>query len=247
MAPLSYDRYRVEVVHQTGLLRDVLQGVDPATEVPTCPGWTLADLVGHIGGNLRAVGAAVRDATGQADDATALDDDPTASVDRISEEADRFAAALRAAEPGTAVAVWSVPGTALSWARRATHDLVVHRADAAGAVGADYTVAPEVAVDALDEFLELLQEVGAVALPGHRGGGIRLHATDTEGAEWLVEPAEKGFTWRRGPGEAAVTLRGPLTDVLRVFYRRLPATDTRVEVSGDAALLDRWLEQASLG
>jgi len=35
--------------------------------------------------------------------------------------------------------------------------------------------------------------------------------------------------------------------VLRVFYRRLPSNSQRVEVLGEAALLDLWLERVSLG
>jgi hypothetical protein len=65
-------------------------------------------------------------------------------------------------------------------------------------------------------------------------------------AEWLIELGADGFTWRRGHEKATVALRGPLADVLRVFYRRLPAGSERVEVVGDAALLDFWLERVSL-
>ena len=76
-----------------------------------------------------------------------------------------------------------------------------------------------------------------------------LHAADTEAglaAEWLIELGTDGFTWRRGHEKATVALRGPLSDVLRVFYRRLPADSERVEVVGDAALRDFWLERVSL-
>ncbi len=113
MALLTHDRYCDEVITQTDLLRDTLQGADLSLDVPTCPDWTLAQLVRHIGGNLRELGA-------------------------------------------------------------------------------------------------------------------------------------DGFTWRRGHEKATVALRGPLTDVLRVFYRRLPADSERVEVLGEAALLDFWLERVSL-
>jgi hypothetical protein len=82
------------------------------------------------------------------------------------------------------------------------------------------------------------------------GKSIHLHATDTEpevAAEGLIELGSDGFTWRRGHEKATVALRGPLADVLQVFYRRLPADSERVEVLGGAALLDFWLERVSLG
>src|SRR6266511_4349466 len=141
MTPLTHDRYCDEVITQTGLLRDILQGADLSLTVPTCPDWTLARLVRHIGGNLRSVETAVR--TG-----------------------------------------------------RAVEDPVRQVPDAAGSDGDDPAT-----LDA-----------------------------------WLADAAQK----------STVALRGPLADVLRVFHRRLPADSERVEVVGDAALLDFWLERVSL-
>jgi hypothetical protein len=65
-------------------------------------------------------------------------------------------------------------------------------------------------------------------------------------AERLIELGTDGFTWRRGHEKATVTLHGPLADVLRVFHRRLPADSERVEVLGEARLLNFWLEHVSL-
>jgi hypothetical protein len=45
MTPLGYDRYCDEVIIQTDLLRDVLKGADLSVIVPTCPDWTLTQLV----------------------------------------------------------------------------------------------------------------------------------------------------------------------------------------------------------
>src|SRR3954454_13503429 len=43
------------VVEQTSTLADWVHGRDAATPVPTCPKWTLADLVDHVGGTQRMV------------------------------------------------------------------------------------------------------------------------------------------------------------------------------------------------
>lgn len=252
---LGHDRYCTEITDQTGRLRATLHGADWSAAVPTCPGWTLLDLVRHVGGNLHAVGAAVRNTVGplrdgRADDAAGPGTDAPAVLDAwLARQAEECADALREAGPDLDVAVWTIPGTALSWARRATHDLVVHRADAAAAVDADYTVAPEVAADTVTELLELFGAPGAVAFPGDGGRTIGLHAADPAGrgrAEWLVEVGEQGLSWRFGRGRADVTVRGALTDVLRLCHRRLPVDSDRVEVRGDVALLDRWLEQVAL-
>jgi uncharacterized protein (TIGR03083 family) len=262
MTPLGHDRYCDEIVTQSDLLRTVVDGADLSVTVPTTPAWNLGQLLRHVGGNFRAVELAVR--TGRAivepakqvpDWAGPDGDDPAALDAWLAEGAARAAATLRQAGPDVPAQIWVFQRPSGFWARRDALDLVVHRADAAGAVGADYAVAPEVGADAVEELLELMSDPQVAAssprLAELRGGGetIHLHATDTEpglAAEWLIEFGPDGWTWRRGHEKATVALRGPMADVLRVFYRRLPADSERVEVVGDAALLDFWLERVSL-
>jgi uncharacterized protein (TIGR03083 family) len=262
MTLLGHDRYCDEIVTQSDLLRAVVDGADLSVTVPTTPDWTLAQLLRHIGGNLRAVDLAVRTGTAVVEPAKQVPDwagpdgdDPAALDAWLAEAAARSAATLRQAGPDTAAQVWVYQRPTGFWARRGALDLVVHRADAAGTVGADYAVAPEVAADAVEELLELMSNPEVAAASPRtaelRGGGetIHLHATDTDprlAAEWLIEFGPDGWTWRRGHEKATVALRGPIADVLRVFYRRLPAASERVEVLGDAALLDFWLERVSL-
>jgi uncharacterized protein (TIGR03083 family) len=240
----------------------VVGGADLSVTVPTTPDWTLTQLLRHIGGNLRASEAAVRTGTAVVDPAKQVPevagpatDDPDALDAWLAEGAARWAETLRRAGPDVRTQLWVFTKSTGFWARRAAQDLVVHRADAAGAVEADYTVAPDLAADAVDELLELISDPmvrsGTPSLHELRGTGetIHLHATDTDpglSAEWLIELGPDGFTWRRGHDKGTVALRGPLTDVLLVFYRRLPADSDRVEVLGDAALLDFWLDRVRL-
>jgi uncharacterized protein (TIGR03083 family) len=262
MTPVGHDRYCDEIITQTDALRNLLGAADLSVTVPTCPDWTLADLVRHIGGNLRSVETAVRNR----EHACVIDeqtpragepdgDDPTLLDAWLAEVAERFAETLRKAGPDAEAQVWGFQKSTAFWARRATHDLVIHRADAAATVGSDYTVSPELAADAIDELLELVSDPkvadSSPRLAELRGPGksIHLHATDTGpelAAEWLIELGADGFSWHRGHQKATVALRGPLADLLRVFYRRLPPSSHRVEVLGEAALLDLWLERVSL-
>jgi uncharacterized protein (TIGR03083 family) len=260
---LGHDRYCNEVIVQTGALRELLMGADLSVTVPTCPDWTLAQLMRHIGGNLRSVEAAVRSraamhlADERVAEAAGPDRDDQALLDAwLEESAAMFADTLRVAGPDAEARVSGFQGSTAFWARRATHDLVIHRADAAATVGADYVVASELAVDAIDELLKLVSDpqladsAPRLAEPRGLGKSIHLHASDTEpelAAEWLIELGTDGFTWRRGHEKATVAVRGPLTDVLRVFYRRLPVDSGRVDVLGEAELLDFWLERVSLG
>jgi uncharacterized protein (TIGR03083 family) len=259
---LAHDRYCDEVVTQTDLLRKVVEDADLSVTVPTTPDWTLAQLLRHVGGNLRATETAVRTDTAIVEPAKQVpevagpaEDDPDALDAWLAEGATRFAETLRRAGPDARAQVWVHQQPTGFWARRAALDLVVHRADAAGTVNADYAVAPELAADAIDELLQLISDPmvrsATPSLAELRGAGetIHLHATDTDpglSAEWLIELGSEGFTWRRGHERATVALRGPLADVLLVFYRRLPADSERVEVLGDAELLAFWLDRVRL-
>lgn len=258
MTLLAHERYCDEITLQTGLLRDLVRDADPTTEVPTCPGWTLDRLIRHIGGNLRTVGLAIR--TGEAVDRPAeqvasldgpSEQDPAALDAWFAEAAAQYADALRDAGPDGEAQVWGIPWKTSAWGRRALHDVVIHRADVALALGAGYPLERDLAEDAVDEMLELfsgLQAMGAVpALADLRGleSSIAIEAGDG-GSRWLIEFGEDGFRWRRGEGAATVTLRGPLVDVLLVLYRRLPPDTATVAVLGDAAVLDFWLARVSL-
>ncbi|MFE2733293.1 maleylpyruvate isomerase family mycothiol-dependent enzyme [Streptomyces sp. NPDC059349] len=260
---LAHDRYCDEVVAQTALLAGHLVGADLTATVPTCPDWTLRDLVVHLGGAHRWVEAIVRTgATEEIPDEKVPgfegpgSDDPAELAAWLMEGAELTARTLHAAGPDTRVWAWSWQHTTGFWARRMTHETVIHRADAALTARAAYEVAPELAADAIDEWLQIVAHAQrsdpSDTAAELRGGGrsLHLHATDAPAelnAEWLVELGEDGFTWRRGHEKATVALRGPLTDVLLAFYRRAPLDGGRVEVLGERELLDFWLARATFG
>jgi len=58
--PLDFDRYRAEIVTQAELLRGHVDGADPALGVPSCPEWTLGQLLRHTGAGLRWAADIVR-------------------------------------------------------------------------------------------------------------------------------------------------------------------------------------------
>jgi uncharacterized protein (TIGR03083 family) len=264
MSSLEHGRFCQEVVNQTGLLVATLEGAELSATVPTAPDWALSDLVRHVGGNLRSVEQAVRtgepvtDPEGQVPDHGGPSGGDLAPLFAwLTEAAGRFASTLSAAGPGVEAQVWTVRWPTAAWARRAAHDLLVHRADAAGTVGAAFTTAPDLAADALDEFLDLMSnpQVAAAAAetagPGPAGpaGSIHLHATDTGPevpSEWLIELGSPTLTWRHAHEKATAAVRGPVTDVLRVAYRRLPPDADGIEVLGDREVLDGWLERMRL-
>ncbi|MGW0536193.1 maleylpyruvate isomerase family mycothiol-dependent enzyme [Streptomyces sp. NPDC003032] len=263
MTTLGHDRYCAEVTTQIDLLRATLNGADLSVTVPTCPDWTLSQLARHMGGAVRwsehlvATRAERNVPDEDVPDAGGPEgDDPAALDDWLARTAALGERTFRAAGADAKVWAWADDHTAGFWARRMTHELAIHRADAAIAAGVAYEVAPDVAADAIDEWLDLVRfaqvtdpEDGASELKG-AGRSIHLHATDAPpglNAEWLIEFGDDGFTWRRGHAKATVALRGPLTEVLLAFYRRRPLDGGSVEVLGERELLDFWLERATFG
>ncbi|MFI6337279.1 maleylpyruvate isomerase family mycothiol-dependent enzyme [Streptomyces sp. NPDC050535] len=263
---LGHDRYCDAIEAQVRQLRDVVnsEGVVLSATVPTCPDWSLEQLVRHTGGALRWVELLVRTRAREnvPDEdvpwaaGPAAEGDPAALDGWLAETGEMLVGTLREAGPDTEVWAWAGVHNSGFWARRMTHELAIHRADATLAAGLPYEVEPEVAADAIDEWLGIVEYIQrtqphdpARELRG-TGRGIHLHATDTDAglnAEWVVELTEKGVVWRRGHERATVALRGPLTDVLLAFYRRLPLDGGRLEVLGERELLEFWLERATFG
>ncbi|MFD4757818.1 maleylpyruvate isomerase family mycothiol-dependent enzyme [Streptomyces sp. NPDC058439] len=258
MSALRHDLYCDEIIGRTDALRAAIKGADLGATVPTCPDWTLRDLVVHVGGAHRWVGEIVRTRAteevpdDQVPEFTPEGDDPAVLDAWLAEGAAKTVESLRAAGPDQKVWSWGWERSTGFWARRMAHETIVHQADAALTVKTGYEVAPGLAADTIEEWLEIVafaQAAGDEKAAGLRGGGrsIHLHATDVPEAGWLIEFGEDGFTWRRAHEKATVALRGPLTDVMLVFNRRLAADSDRVEVLGDAELLDFWLERAVFG
>ncbi|WP_409332482.1 maleylpyruvate isomerase family mycothiol-dependent enzyme [Trujillonella humicola] len=260
---LDHDRLIRVLTEQTGLLRDVVRAADPAAPVPSCPGWTIGALVRHLAGGLRwAAEIVATHATRPPDDRSFRDVDrdteqsPAELDAQLAEGSAALAAALRDAGPDAPLWTPLGPGTAAFFARRFAHEAAVHRADATLAVGQPFALEPEVAVDALDEWLDLaclprmldlFPERRALLGPGRT---VHLHATDTAAeldAEWVVDLTGAVPTWRRAHEKSAVAVRGPVTGLVLLVYGRRPADGDDLQVFGDRGLLTTWLAASPFG
>jgi uncharacterized protein (TIGR03083 family) len=254
---LTSDRLAQALLDQAEQFADLVAGADSSVEVPSCPGWDLRHLVEHVGQAHRYATAMVRhQATGPGDVAWLSSKLPDGgSRDWLTDGAAGLVAAVR--EVGPDRPVWNFtrrPGaTAAFWLRRMAHETAVHRADAALALARPYDLEPELAADALSEWLELVTSPGAaVARPELveqlRGSGQTLHLLATDRTlptsyEWTIHRGPDGVSWTPGPsepGRGGVQVAAPVTILLLAVLSRVGPKDPRVAVTGDAALWDHW-------
>ncbi len=268
---MGFERHRTWIVSQTELLvAGLAGGADLRAPVPSCPGWTLGALLRHVGGGHRWAAEIVRTrATGFVPDSivrdVAGDDSGAVPGDWLLDGAHELAAAL--GEAGADAEVWTPfeVGGMPFWARRFAHETLMHRADAMLAAGVPFEVATEVAVDALDEWMELdahpvhfdldpakREILGAgrtiALIPGEeaKSPDERWDESWGETAEgWFVDLTGTVNAWRRGGGPAAVTVRAPLRELLLMVYRR--RTPDGMTVEGDTNLLHHWLNHVAFG
>jgi uncharacterized protein (TIGR03083 family) len=239
------DVHAVAFVEENELFATLAATADPDTPVPTCPGWSLKQLFRHVGRGDRWAATIVR--TGAVADPREVADGRPPEGGLVEWLRGGPRAVLDAvAEVGPDAPVWTFTGPqpASWWIRRREHEVLVHRADAAFALGLDYPLPAERAADGLSEYLGLLAarkpDPADAALAD--GATLHLHATDDglgAAGEWLVRGAERGVVWEHGHGKGDVAVRGPAVDLLLAVMRRRPADS--VETVGDAAVWLRWI------
>ncbi|MEI5101162.1 maleylpyruvate isomerase family mycothiol-dependent enzyme [Streptomyces sp. PmtG] len=261
MTNVTLERYAAEIVTQTEQLRSLIKDADLSAPVPTCPGWSLGNLLRHVGGahrwservvRTRASGPVPHD---QVDD---VDGDDTADAaalgDWLAEGAALLADTLREAGPDARVWTPAPGGTPVFWGRRMLFETVLHRADAVTAVGGPYPLDADVALIGLNEWMEFteLPQVceSPEALRALLGPGrtVHLHATDVEPAgagEWLIDLTGDAITTRRTHEKAAVAVRGPAASLLALLYQRESVLAEAPEIIGDRALFEQWRETVS--
>jgi len=253
MQPISTERYCAGILSSTDIFARLVDGADLTKKVPTCPEWTLRQLATHLGRAQRWAAQIVVTRSAEmipfreVPDGR-LPDDPARHADWLRAGAERLVTALR---DGGSDPVWTSAGIrpASFWARRMAHETAVHRADAELAAGLRPTFAPDLAADAIDEWLGFLsgpapeeQDRRLEALPD--GMVLHVHATDNQlggDGEWMVRREGSQVLVEHGHGKGDAAVRGPAGSLLLVLVRRVPPDDPQVEVLGDRALLDRWL------
>jgi uncharacterized protein (TIGR03083 family) len=223
-------------------------------QVPTCPDWTVADLVRHVAQVYQHKVEIMRHGKepevwppagfGTADPLGLLDE----SYSELSRE-------LGSRDPGEACPTFYGPDQTVGfWMRRMAQETVVHRIDAE--LGARVPVAPvpgDLAADGIDELLQIFVGWGFTEWPedfagplqnspGH-GFLIRADATaESQAVSWLVRTGAGQLTVEGGPAAASaaagahdVSVTGSPAAILRWAWNREAAGEAgEVTISGNA-------------
>ncbi|MEV7612715.1 maleylpyruvate isomerase family mycothiol-dependent enzyme [Streptomyces sp. NPDC089799] len=259
--------FRREVAAFERAAHRALDGGGPAQPVPSCPGWSVADLVGHLGGVHRYVAHILRGALTERPDhgdlalyglpsdpavlaawpnperAPNLAPAPPQLTEWFTEGAADLAELFRATDPDLPVWTWHpdpAEHTAAFWLRMQTIEAAVHRWDAEGAIGEPAPVDPALAADAVLQTIQAMAPGRRAMQPVPPGEGERYRFRRTDGpGDWTVE--FRGDEVRLAPdGQAAVELAGSASDLMLFLWHRVPAG--ALTVTGEERLVDRYFE-----
>jgi uncharacterized protein (TIGR03083 family) len=244
--------FRTTLLEETKSFGELIRSADPTTPVPTCPGWTLNQLLKHVGRGNRWCAQIVAERRAEPLDPREVrngrpPEGDDAAIEWLDEGAQAVLDAVDQVGPETRVWTFLGPKPAGWWIRRRVHEATVHRADAAFAVGAEFNLAPELAADAISEWIErIVAQSDTHNAPIDRGIALHLHATDDglgPTGEWMVTNDEDGLNWTHDHGKGEAAVRGRATDLLLAIVRRRSTEAAGVEVLGDRAVWDGWLER----
>ena len=226
-----------EIRRESAVVARLAAQLPPDAGVPSCPAWTLRDLVVHLGAVQRFWATNIRTADpthpdesgGDPDDPSSPRPSDTELSDWMQASTEQLVAAIgAAADDSPCWTWWGEPRTAGAVARHQVQEAAVHRWDAEAAGGTPGPLDTAAAADAIEEFLAVSLGDALDALQG----SVTITASDAD-ASWTVG---------RDGGPAA-DIVGTASDLLLVLYRRIDHAGVTVE--GDTELAATFLGLAS--
>ncbi|MFJ7587864.1 maleylpyruvate isomerase family mycothiol-dependent enzyme [Streptomyces sp. NPDC097617] len=237
--------FRTEAAAFEKAVRRAFDLGEPVPAVPSCPGWTVTDLVRHLGGVHRFLVHVLRERlTAPPDPAGPTlpgpPDGPDALTDWFAQGARELAELLSELGPDTAVWTWSAEQTSGFWLRMQLIELAVHRWDAESATGPPGRLDPAVATDAVTQTFEVMAPARRGWLRAPAGAGERYRFRRTDGPEtWTVVLSGDQVLLEPGSTDPTdVEAAGTASDLALFLWGR--PTPTALRVHGDAALLPHW-------
>jgi len=235
MTRLEYGRYLQLLSTDGERLAHAASHLD--APVPPCPGWDVREAVRHTGSVYRNKVACMR--LNRRPEDGEWNGEPAHHEDLVlwfRDSLELLLDELRSRKPEDATYTWWPPEqNAGFWARRMALETAVHRADVESASGAVTAVDRDLAIDGIDEVLQIFLVARGNVESEQDGGGTVAVSVDT--ATWTVLLRADGVSVQLG-GDAHPDARlsgEPSALFLYLWGRGLADPLNR---SGDVALVD---------
>ena len=258
---LPAHRY-LELIRIDGnLMADTAASLTLEVNVPTCPGWTVRDAVLHTAVVYLHKISCTRFGVSPdpwppdswpSEDAEA---DPVGFLRRCLGE---LLTELESRDPASPSATWWPPDQTVGfWCRRMALETAVHRVDVESAASAISAVDPDLALDGVDELIEMMlggdwsdvEEDEWAGVDPEAGAGRALDLVSGQ-RRWRVTPYADRIDYAGVYGEPVsgsppeATISGEASDLFLWMWGRLPDSVLRVE--GDAGLVQAVRDRLAL-
>lgn len=238
MTILTFESYLDHLASESSRFRAVLAGCDPSAPVPSCPGWTAADLLWHLAEVQWFWGRIVSDRPAGPD--ALVHPERPSSYDELLVAFDSSAAALlkalRSTDPADEAWTWAPEQTTGFTFRRQAHEALMHRLDAEQTAGDVTPLDATLAVDGVHECLAVMY--GGCPPWGRFTPGphhVRFDLTDVDVSLWV---SLGRFTGTDPDG-------GVERDEPDLSVVEDPHVEPAAVVSATAAVMDAWLWERS--
>ncbi|MBV9097055.1 MAG: maleylpyruvate isomerase family mycothiol-dependent enzyme [Frankiaceae bacterium] len=236
------------VAHGQGLADSAAAaGLD--APVPTCPEWTVRDLVTHQSQVHRWARSYV--ATGRTTPPSDEDElaEPPADDELLIEwfraGHEELVAAL--CDAPADLDCWSflpAPSPREFWARRQAHETTIHRVDADRAAGRTTEIDPMLAIDGIDELLRGFFARARGSLVSDPPRKLAVVTADVGDAWTMTIGPDRRTTASGADADANVMISGDAADIYLLLWNR--GGRERISVDGDESLLDLWRDKAQI-
>jgi len=150
--------YLTAIATESSRFSHLIRNTSPEAPVPSCPGWSVADLAWHLLEVQHFWGSIVTDLLESPDSIVPIARPGDAELaDVFDEQTERLTRGLRGKDPNAVCWSWHAAGHRVGWVlRRQAHEALIHRVDAELAHGKPFTVDDELAEDGVDEALRVM-------------------------------------------------------------------------------------------
>lgn len=210
--------------------------------VPSCPGWTVDDLAEHLA---YVYGHKVVCILEQRPPESWPPERPYGDVlDWLRRSRDRLVAELANHDPGDPAYTWYAPDQTVGfWYRRMAQETAVHRVDAELAAGSPSPVATDLAVDGVDEVLDIFLAGDWSDEP--QPGSTASVQVVTAGRTWELTLLPDTVVCSPPTGrDVQVTIEGQPSELLLWLWGRAP--ESAVATAGDPEALRMFRDRLRL-